>query len=163
MQISEKVQQLLNDQINLEFYSAQLYLALSIYFNLQNYEGFAKYMASKFDEETDHALKIIDFMTKVNISVELKDIKAPQINPISVVDPFSSAYYHEKDITQAINGIYQAAVAEGDFSVMSLMKDFIDEQVEEEGEALLNYTSINRVKDDIGAVEALNSEFMHKK
>ncbi|HOQ02189.1 MAG TPA: ferritin-like domain-containing protein, partial [Acetivibrio clariflavus] len=59
--ISEKMEQLLNDQIQKEFYSAYLYLSFSSYFTSRNLNGFANWFKIQAMEERDHALIFINY------------------------------------------------------------------------------------------------------
>ena len=49
--LNEKVKDLLNQQINKEFYSAYLYLAFSNYFADRNLDGFANWYQVQAQEE----------------------------------------------------------------------------------------------------------------
>ena len=56
------MEEALNKQINREFYSAYLYLAMSAYFESANMKGFAKWMRIQGKEEQAHALKLYDYV-----------------------------------------------------------------------------------------------------
>ena len=51
-----KVHELLNQQINKEFYSAYLYLDFANYFKAQSLDGFANWYMIQAQEERDHAM-----------------------------------------------------------------------------------------------------------
>jgi ferritin len=57
--LSEKMQKAINAQINEEFYSAYLYLAMSAYFEDLNLPGFANWMMVQYKEELTHAQKFL--------------------------------------------------------------------------------------------------------
>lgn len=52
--ISEKMQKLMNEQINKELYSAYLYLSMVAYLEDKNLKGFANYFKVQVQEERDH-------------------------------------------------------------------------------------------------------------
>ena len=54
--ISQKLQDLLNTQIQNELYSAYLYWSMSAYCEEQNLKGFANWFRVQVQEERDHAL-----------------------------------------------------------------------------------------------------------
>ena len=54
--MNEKVHELLNQQINKEFYSAYLYLDFSNYFKARGLDGFANWYLVQAQEERDHAM-----------------------------------------------------------------------------------------------------------
>jgi ferritin len=60
--ISKTMEQALNKQVNREFYSAYLYLAMSAHFEAANMKGFANWMRIQAKEEQGHALKMYDFI-----------------------------------------------------------------------------------------------------
>ena len=60
--MDNKTNELLNQQINFEFYSAYLYLAMSTYFSEINMDGFAKFMKNQAKEELEHAQRIYDYL-----------------------------------------------------------------------------------------------------
>ncbi len=53
--ISKTMELALNKQVNREFYSAYLYLAMSSYFESVNMKGFAHWMRVQAKEEQIHA------------------------------------------------------------------------------------------------------------
>ena len=53
----------------------------------------------------------------------------------SPLDAFEHALAHEQRVTASIHAIYALAVQENDYATMSMLKWFIDEQVEEEKNA----------------------------
>ena len=54
--LNEKVAELMNDQINKEFYSSYLYLDMSNYYVDKNLDGFANWFKIQAQEERDHAI-----------------------------------------------------------------------------------------------------------
>ena len=55
--MNAKVRDLLNAQINKEFYSAYLYLEFSNYFEDAGLDGFANWYMVQAQEERDHAMR----------------------------------------------------------------------------------------------------------
>ena len=60
--ISDKMQAALNDQVNEEFYSAYLYLAMSSYCQTIGLPGFAHWMRLQYEEENMHVTKMYDYI-----------------------------------------------------------------------------------------------------
>ncbi len=130
--ISEKVQQALNDQLNLELRSAYHYLAMSAYFSQLNLNGFAQWIRIQAGEELTHAMKIYDFINDREGNVELADVKGSPIawdNPLAV---FENAYEHEREVARRINDIVDLSLAEKDHATNTFLQWFVTEQVEEE-------------------------------
>ena len=54
--LDKKVEQLLNEQINKEFYSAYLYLDFANFYQSKGLDGFANWYQIQAQEERDHAM-----------------------------------------------------------------------------------------------------------
>lgn len=57
-----KVAEMLNTQINKEFYSAYLYLDFSNYYESKGLSGFANWYMIQAQEERDHALLFLRYL-----------------------------------------------------------------------------------------------------
>ena len=75
--LDKKVIELLNDQINKEFYSAYLYLDIANYYTEQDLDGFANWYTIQAQEERDHAMLFLRYLQSNGIPVELKAIDKP--------------------------------------------------------------------------------------
>lgn len=60
--LDAKVAQLLNEQVNKEFYSAYLYLDFSIYYEEEGLDGFANWYKIQAQEERDHAMLMVQYL-----------------------------------------------------------------------------------------------------
>ena len=60
--LNKKVTDLLNDQINKEFYSAYLYLDMNNYFEKRGLSGFANWYKIQAQEERDHAMLFYQYL-----------------------------------------------------------------------------------------------------
>ena len=130
--LSKTMQDTLNEQINKELYSAYLYLSMSAYFESVNLPGSAKWMRVQHDEERVHALKFFDYVNDRDGRVTLKVIDQPPADFASPLAVWEMVLEHEKKVTGLIYKLYEQAVKENDYATQSLLKWFIDEQVEEE-------------------------------
>ncbi len=130
--LKEKMNQALNAQINKEFYSAYLYLAMSVYFEDNNLPGFANWMRVQFQEEQFHGFKFFDYVHERGGKVTLDAIEKPQVDFEGIVDVYEETLKHEKMITKSVEDLMELAVAEKDYATQSFLHWFIDEQVEEE-------------------------------
>ena len=126
---------LLNAQICREFYSAYLYLKMSIYYADEGLDGFASWFRIQAQEERDHALLFIDYMQQNEMEISLKSIDEPSGEFTSFSSPLLLTLQHEKFVTQKINEIYAAAEQEQDFRTTQFLAWFVSEQAEEEATA----------------------------
>ncbi|MDQ1770322.1 ferritin [Labilibaculum sp. A4] len=132
MAISKKVEEILNKQINAEFWSAYFYLSMSNYFNANGMPGFANWMKVQFQEETSHAMKMTDYVNERNGRVILEPIKEVPSDWNDVLNIFEETLKHEEYVTTLINGCVNVAIEEKDHASVNFMQWFVDEQVEEE-------------------------------
>ncbi len=131
--ISKKMEEELNKQINEEFYSSYLYLSMEAYFEARNLKGFANWMHVQYLEETEHGMKIYDYINERGGTVKLKAIAEPPKTWKSPLDAFEETLKHEKHITERINHLVEVAEKEKDRATFNFLQWYIDEQVEEEG------------------------------
>ena len=141
--INEKVAQLLNEQINKEFYSAYLYLDMANYYDDMDLAGYANYYMVQAQEERDHALLFMKYMQNNGLKVTLEAIGKPDKQFGSVLDPLVIAAEHERYVTALINNIYHECHEAKDYRTMKFLDWFVDEQMEEEDSA---DTMVNRYK-----------------
>ncbi|GAB6107032.1 ferritin [Fusibacter bizertensis] len=133
--INTRLEEVINKQINAELYSAYLYLSMSAYFESINLPGFANWMRVQFEEEQFHGLKFLNYLVSRGGRVSLDAIEKPQFEWNSVIEVFEQTLEHEKHVTSLLNNIADIAEEEKDRATRNLMIWFIDEQVEEEGNA----------------------------
>ena len=135
MAISKKVEKAFNDQMNREFYSFYLYLAMAGYFEATNLKGFANWMRIQAEEERTHAMRFYDFIANRSWVISLNQIDRPGQVWKSPLDAFGKAREHEQFITANINELADLSLASKDHAAHSFLKFFIDEQIEEEAAA----------------------------
>lgn len=126
------VAQLLNSQINKEFYSAYLYLDISNYYLDQNLNGFGHWFRVQAQEERDHALLFITYMQNNNTPITLDTVACPGQQYQDFGQPLTLVLEHERYITSQIHAIYSAALAGQDYRTTQFLDWFIREQGEEE-------------------------------
>jgi len=133
--LSKKLEDAINAQINAEFWSAYLYLSMSADFASKGLSGFANWMEIQFKEEQDHAMKFLNFILSRGGKPELKPIAKVEKTWKTPLAAFKSTLEHELVVTKLINDLYALATEEKDYATQSMLKWFIDEQVEEEENA----------------------------
>lgn len=133
--LSEKVVELINYQINQEFFSAYLYLEISNYYIDEGLEGFGNWYKVQTQEERDHALLFIQYLQNNNAKVVLEAIDKPSKDFNDFSEPLKLGLEHEQYVTSLIHKIYDCAYAEKDFRTMQFLDWFVKEQGEEETNA----------------------------
>lgn len=129
------VAQLINEQINKEFYSAYLYLDFANYYAAAGLDGFENWYRVQAQEERDHALLFFQYLLNNGVAVSFGAVDAPDWTRGDHMTPLKKALEHEQYVTSLINGIYAAAYDDRDFRTMQLLDWFVKEQGEEEATA----------------------------
>lgn len=130
--INTKVEEILNEQINKEFYSAYLYLAMSAHFDEIGLRGFCHWTKVQAREEVDHGMIIFDYLIARNGNINLKQIEAPQADFQDPLQIFEKIYEHEKSVTSSIECVAYMSEDECDMATRNFIDWYIAEQVEEE-------------------------------
>ena len=156
--MDKKVHELLNQQINKEFYSAYLYLDFSNYFKRRGLDGFANWYMVQAQEERDHAMLFYQYLQNENQTVTLDAIAKPDKEFSADISVLFAGLEHEKYVTSLINDIYAAAYEVKDFRTMQFLDWFVKEQGEEETNANDMITKMELFGSDPRSLYMLNSE-----
>lgn len=135
MRFNNKVEEVLNKQINAEFWSAYMYLSMSAYFHSKGLKGFANWMRVQYQEEVTHAIKLYDYILGRAGIVKLEAIATVPTEWKGIVDAFQYTYEHECKVTEMIHNCYEVAFAERDHATANMLQWYINEQTEEEQNA----------------------------
>ncbi len=130
--MDKKVAQLLNEQVNKEFYSAYLYLDMANYYTEMDLDGFGNWYTIQAQEERDHAMLFLKYLHNNGEKVTLAAVDQPNITFDEPITPLLEAAKHERYVTSLVNTIYAAAYEVKDFRTMQFLDWFVKEQGEEE-------------------------------
>ena len=156
--LNKKVTEALNAQINAELWSAYLYLSMAAYCHSAGQPGMANWFEVQFKEEQDHAKIMFNFIVSRNEKVELKPIEAVPTKWKNLLDVFENTLSHEEKVTGLINDLFALTTKEKDYATQSMLKWFIDEQVEEEGNARTIIDNLKTIKDNGYGIYMLDKE-----
>lgn len=156
--LSENLLKNLNDQVNFEFYSSYTYLAMAAYAESIDLSGFANFFRVQAQEELFHAMKLYDYIFQKNGVVHLEKIETPKNNYEDIVDVFQTGYNHEQLVTSRIYKLADIASDEKEHATISLLKWFIDEQVEEENNFNSLLKKVKRSENNPAALYMLDEE-----
>lgn len=146
--ISQAMEKALFDQLNHEFYSAYLYLAMSAYCSHLEFNGAADWLKLQYEEEHIHATKIYNYLVEQGVHVMLKELEQPPSEYGSVLDVFTASLTHEQSMTARLNDLSDQALKEKDHATYNLLQWFVNEQVEEEATVGAIISKLKLVKDD---------------
>lgn len=156
--LDKKIIDLLNNQVNKEFYSAYLYLDFANYFKDNGLDGFANWYTIQAQEERDHAMLFVQYLQNNNASVVLEAIDKPDKEYTKLSDPLTFGLEHEEYVTSLIHNLYDAAYSIKDFRTMQFLDWFVKEQGEEETNANDLITKFNLFGLDSRSLYLLDSE-----
>ncbi|MCG7390004.1 MULTISPECIES: non-heme ferritin [Pantoea] len=122
----------LNDQLNLEFFSANLYLQMSAWCSDKGLEGAAAFLKEHSREEMEHMQRLFEYLSDTGAMPVLGTIAAPPVAYNSLPELLEQALDHEKLITRKINELAHAAITSLDYSTFNFLQWYVAEQHEEE-------------------------------
>jgi len=130
--MTTKVETALNQQVEKECYSSQLYLSMAVWAENKGFGGIAKWLYAQAEEERMHMLKFIHYINERGGSAVISEIKKPPFEFNNVKDLFKEVLKHEQFISKSINDIVGICFEEKDFTTQSYIQWFVNEQIEEE-------------------------------
>lgn len=157
--MSENLTKELNKQMNYEFYSAQVYLAMASYCASENWDGFSNFFLVQAEEERFHAMKLFRFMNTMGQRATISEQDAPNNQYKSVLECFEEAYGHEQEVTKRIYKLSDMAISEKEHATTNFLQWFIDEQVEEEDTFDSTVAKLKRIDKDSNAMFMMDNEF----
>lgn len=123
----------LNAQINLEFYSSNLYLQMSAWCEAHGLPGAARFLRLHADEEMGHMRRLFDYVNETGAMARMGAIEEPTTEFASVAEVFEATLEHERVVTAAINELAHTAFQDKDYSTFQFLQWYVSEQHEEEG------------------------------
>jgi len=161
--LKQKLEKAINKQINAELWSAYLYLSMSAYFESMNLSGFANWMRVQAQEEVGHAMRFYKHVIERRGRVTVSAIPAPPTTWKSPLNAFEEAFKHEQKVTGMIDELVTMAGSEKDNAAASMLKWFIDEQVEEELSTDTIVRKLKLIGTNTGALFMLDHELGERK
>jgi ferritin len=152
MAMKKNITDIINKQVNAELYSAYLYLGMAAWCQSQNLGGFAHWLKVQAKEETGHGMKFYKYLEDRSADIALKAIDAPPARWNSVLAVFAEAYKHEQKVTGMIYDMVDLATREKDHATVSMLKWFVDEQVEEEAQTLEIVNKLKMIGESKGSL-----------
>lgn len=130
--ISEKMEQLLNQQMTREAYQAQVYLSYGSWAEVNSFNGIATFLYKHSNEEREHMFKFLKYINDRGGSAKIDAIDAAPVNPNSIGECLNAILRHEIENSKEINKIVDLAHEEKDWATFNLGQWFVKEQIEEE-------------------------------
>jgi ferritin len=130
--LKPNIEKILNEQIEKEGYSSNLYLAMATWADANGLPGVGQWLYAQSEEERMHMLKFISYISERGGHSIIPAFKKPQVDYVDVYKLFDEVLKHEHYITESINDIVGLTLDEKDFSTHNWIQWFVTEQIEEE-------------------------------
>jgi ferritin len=156
--LSEKVLSALNDQLNAEFYSSYLYLAMAAHMEAEGFTGMGHWLRKQSEEELAHAMKFYKFILDRGGRVQFKAVDQPPSHWKSPLALFENVLEHERQISGRVWSLIELTGQEKDPATRVFLHWFVEEQVEEEAQVALIVQKLRMVGDSVNGLFLIDRE-----
>jgi len=156
--LAQKMEVALNQHVNAELWSAYLYFSMSYDMENKGYEGMSSWFALQAKEEFAHATRIMKFIGEMDGKVTLMPIAEVKQAWDSPKDAFEDTLKHEKVVTGKIYMLMDLAIELKDYATQSMLKWFVDEQVEEEDTVRKILDTMRKIESSPAGLYALDKK-----
>lgn len=133
--LSEDIERLLNEQIQMEAKSSAIYLSMASWCDRGGFQHSAEFFYHQSDEERGHMMKIFRYINEAGGTAISPEIAGLPVDFDSFKSVFDQALEQEIDVTQSINQIVDQCHKHKDHTTANFLRWFLEEQLEEENTA----------------------------
>ncbi|RIY32606.1 hypothetical protein CKF54_04475 [Psittacicella hinzii] len=130
--LKQSVIDVLNQQLNFELHSSNIYLQMSNWCRTQGLLGAAAFFKTHAEEEYDHFQRIWKHLEDNDVRPRVGVVPEVKLESLGLKAILEQAYEHEKFVTQSIHNCVKVAQEAQDYKTFNFLQWFVDEQVEEE-------------------------------
>ncbi|NCU05780.1 MAG: ferritin [Chitinophagaceae bacterium] len=130
--LSPKIEKALNEQVQLEAESSQIYLAMASWAEVEGYSGVSAFLYKHSDEERMHMLKLVKFINERGGHGVIPALKAPSAKYKGVKELFQQVHDHEILVSTEINRLVDICLKDKDYTTHNFLQWYVSEQIEEE-------------------------------
>jgi ferritin len=149
--LTPKMIDALNQQINREFASAYLYLAMAAQCEARSLPGMAHWMKRQ-------GMRLFEHICDRGGQVTLAAIPQPPAEFGSPLELCQQVLSHERKVTEYINAVHELALEEKDRASQVALHWFVSEQVEEEKNASVIVDQLKAIPDKSSAILFLDRQ-----
>ncbi len=131
MLISKELTAAINEEIGMELFASNQYLAIAAYFESLALKKLAAMFYKQSDEERQHALKFAHYVSETGGALKVPAVKAPQATFKSVEEAVKLSLDWEMEVTDRCNALMTLAASQKDYAAQDFLRWFVTEQVEE--------------------------------
>lgn len=148
--ISPKIEKALNQQVQLEAESSQIYLAMASWAEVEGYNGVSDFLYKHADEERIHMLKLVKFINERGGHGIIPKLEQPPMKYKGVKPLFEQVLNHEIHVSEEINKLVDICLKEKDYTTHNFLQWYVSEQIEEEALARRVIDKLKLIGDDKG-------------
>lgn len=132
MELTEEVENALNEYLNAEFEAWYRYLALSAHFRRCGYEGFAGWCGRLAHREMNHGTAVSDYISCRAGMVHLKAIPAAENGWETPAVALKSAHLAEQQTSNLLHAFLDLVTTRRDYATRAFLEKCVEGQVDEE-------------------------------
>ena len=147
--LSKKMQNALNEQVQIEAQSSQVYLAMASWAEIQpGIDNITAFFYKHSDEERMHMMKLIHFINDRGGFAVVPPLEQPTLTYPSIKHVFNELLKHEIYVSDSINKLVEIALQERDYATHNFLQWYVAEQVEEEALARTMNDKLEMIGDE---------------
>lgn len=150
--LSKKIENALNEQVQLEAASSQYYLAMASWAENIGLSGVAQFLYKHSDEERVHSIKLIKYVNERGGHGVVPALKQPEKDYKTLRSVFEMVLKHEIYVSGEINKLVEICLKEKDYTTHNFLQWYVSEQIEEERLAKDNLDKLKLIGDDKGGL-----------
>ena len=150
--LKEKIETALNNQIQIEAFSSQIYLAMASWAETEGLGGAAQFLYKHSDEERMHMLKLIQYVNERGGKAIIPQLSQPKKGYESLNNLFQMLLDHEILVSGEINNLVEICLNEKDYTTHNFLQWYVAEQIEEEALARTIMDKLNMIGKDKGGL-----------
>lgn len=130
--LTKKIEKALNEQIVLEAYASNSYLAMASWCEVKGFRGATNFYYAQSAEERVHMLKLVKYINSSGGKAVIESIKAPDKKYKTLKETFETALKQEQGVSQSIHSLVELTFNEKDYTTHNFLQWYVKEQHEEE-------------------------------
>ena len=150
--LKQKIEAALNNQIEIEAESSQIYLAMASWAETQGLGGAAQFLYKHSDEERMHMLKLVQYVNERGGRAITPPLAKPEKEYQSLSNLSQTLFDHEIMVSAEINNLVEICLNEKDYTTHNFMQWYVAEQIEEEALARTIMDKLNMIGQDKGGL-----------
>ena len=130
--LTKKIESALNDQIVMEAYASNSYLAMASWCEVKGFRGATKFYYAQSEEERIHMLKLVKYVNASGGHANITSVEGPERAYKTLRETFETALKQERGVSSSINNLVELTFNQKDYTTHNFLQWYVQEQHEEE-------------------------------